>query len=90
MCTLGRRTEQDCAAFRCNAAMRRRKRAIRGVAPLTQQVNIPSAENTHIFRILNITNSDQLVILGASFHSLDDCLLSYRKLAAEKIHFFNP
>ncbi len=42
----------------------RRKPVIRGVAPFTQQVNVPSAENVHILSVLSITISDQLGILG--------------------------
>ncbi len=66
MWALGRQAEQDCAAFRCNAAMCRHKRAIRGVAPITQQVNVPFVENAHILSVLSITNNDQLGILGTS------------------------
>ncbi len=33
----GAHQTQDCAAFQCNAAMCRHKRAIRGVAPFTQK-----------------------------------------------------
>ncbi len=40
MCALGRQAEQDCAAFRCNAAICRRKRVIRPVAAITQQVSL--------------------------------------------------
>ncbi len=74
MCALGRQAERDCAAFRCNVAMCRRKRAIRGVALFTQQVNIPSAENVHILSASSITISDQLGILGSSEFGFDRAL----------------
>ncbi len=44
--------------------MYRHKRAVRGVAPFTQLVNIPSTNNIHTFNALNIVYSDQLGILG--------------------------
>ena len=45
--------------------MRRYKRAIRGVALFTQQGNLSSTNNAHIFKALNTVNSGQLRILGS-------------------------
>ncbi len=54
------------AAFRCNAAMYRHRRAIRGVAPFTQLANVPPTNNIHTFDIISIVYSDQLGILGST------------------------
>ena len=48
----------------CNAAMRRRKRAIRGVALLTQKVKSFNNDQADVFIAVSQVRSGQLGILG--------------------------
>jgi hypothetical protein len=57
--------KQDSAAIRSNAAMRRHKRAIRGVALLTQWVKPFNTVKAYVFKAINTVHSGQLRILGS-------------------------
>jgi hypothetical protein len=56
--------KQDSEAVRSNAAMCRHKRAIRGVALLTQWVKTFNTDKAYVFKALSTVHSGQLRILG--------------------------
>jgi len=61
----GATTRNSCFIARsCNADMRRPKRAICGVALLTQRVKPFISENVSVFNTVSTLNSGQLRILG--------------------------
>jgi heptosyltransferase I len=77
--------EQDSAAIRSNAVMRRHKRAIRGVALLTQWVKPFNTVKAYVFKAINTVHSGQLRNLGSYTITTPSTLTEDMAL-----HFYTP